>query len=540
MSIIINHQEFPHIPGAPYSEYLAQLHSDPRCVLALRVKGDSVPPTAVPADGACAATLTYRDEEGRRIYERTLQFVLLLAVRRVLGEKQRVRIEHSLGQGIYIDLPGISVTAETAAAVESAMRNIVKEDIPFTHPEGTKREAWQKFADMGFTDKVRLLNYRNFESELLLSADGAIDYFYGTLAPSAGYTPVFAVHAEEPGLLLMLPDKQNPAMPAPRKPLPRLKSLFARSNAWNDMQRIATVADLNDSITDGRFGDLVRVCESLQEKQIHQIADRFAESGARLILIAGPSSSGKTTFTRRLQTALQVIGRPSVKISLDDYYIDRDKLTPDENGQYDLERLDTLDVPLLDRHLAALLRGETVQMPEFDFTVQRRKRETHALSVPADHVMLIEGIHGLNEQLTASVPRNQKFKIYISSLTTLNLDDHNRIRTTDARLLRRLVRDQLFRGTPAAETIGMWPSVRRGEENYIFPYQEDADVMFNSSLPYELAVLKKYAYPMLKDIPADDPGYSIARRLLKFLNYIYSAEDLTQIPPHSLLREFIR
>ena len=540
MSFYINNTEFLYTENTRYIDYLAQMPDvDPRAVLALQANGESISPLAAPLMDTRARTLTYRNEEGRRIYERTLQFVLLLAVRRVLGEKQRVRIEHSLGQGIYIDLPGFTVTEQTAAAIEAEMRRIVAEDIPFTKPECTKRESLQAFEDAGLTDKVRLLNFRNFEPSLLFCADGMTEYFYGELAPSTGYVPVFAVEYESPGLLLMMPDPAAPEKTAPRRILPKLKALFAESNRWNDMQHIASAADLNDRIAGHGFRELVRVCEGYQERLIYRIADEIASRGSRLILIAGPSSSGKTTFSYRLQTALSVIGVESVRISMDDYYIDRDKLIPDENGQYDLERLDTLDVPLLDQHLAALLRGETVDIPEFDFTLQRRTDRTHPLTLHPGQVIIIEGIHGLNEQLTASVPRSEKFKIYISALTTLNLDDHNRIRTTDARLLRRLVRDHLFRGTPPEQTIAMWPSVRRGEENYIFPFQEEADVMFNSSLAYELAIMKKYAYPMLKAVPPTDPGYSIAHRLSKFLNYIYSTDALDEIPPGSLLREFV-
>lgn len=264
MSIFINDIEFPHIPGASFGEYIARMPEiEPLSVMALRVQGESVSPLAVPEDGTAARILTYRHEEGRRIYERTLQFVLLLAIRRVLGSAQRVRIEHSLGQGVYVDLPGTDVTDRTAADIEAAMRSIVAEDVPFTCPAGTKRDAWQQFADMGFSDKVRLLNFRNFEKDLLVSADGAIDYFYGTLAPSAAHVPVFAVHADPPGLLLMMPDKANPSCPARRKVLPHLKALFAESNRWNDIQRIAAAADLNDTISEGRFRELVRVSEGL-------------------------------------------------------------------------------------------------------------------------------------------------------------------------------------------------------------------------------------------------------------------------------------
>lgn len=540
MSITINDREFLHVENTPYIDYLRQMPEiDPRAVLAMQVGGEDVSPTAVPQPGSRARTLTFFDEEGRRIYERTLQFLFLMAVRRVLGEDQHVRMENSLGKGIYITLTGLSATEEIAARIEAEMRALAAADIPFESHAGTKREALRYFETTGQTDKVRLLNYRNFEHFLLYSADGMLEYFYGGMAPSTGYVSVFSVRCDAPGLLLMMPDPSNPSVPAPYVPMPKLKSVFAESSQWNRWQHVTNAADLNDRIVSGGFRELVRICEGHHERAIYQIADRFATSGARLMLIAGPSSSGKTTFACRMQTALTVLGIPSVRVSLDDYYIDRDKLEKDENGQYDFEKLEALDVELLGRQLPALLRGEPVELPEFDFTTGGRKPVGRPLTVSPDQVIVIEGIHGLNERLTATVPRDMKFKIYLSALTTLNLDDHNRIRTTDMRLLRRIVRDHQFRGTLPAETIAMWPSVRRGEENYIFPYQEDADVMFNSSLAYELAIMKKYAYPLLKAVSPDDPGYSIARRLCKFLNYIYSADALDEVPPGSILREFV-
>ena len=540
MSITINGREFPLVENAPYSDYLSRMPEiDLRAVLALQVSGEDISPRAVPKPGSVARTLTFRDEEGRRIYERTLQFLFLMAVRRALGPEQRVRIEHSLGKGIYIALEGIEATDEIAARIDSEMRALSKADIPFESHAGTRREALRYFETTGQTDKVRLLNYRNFEHFLLYSADGMLEYFYGGMAPSTGYVSVFRVLCCAPGLLLMMPDPANPSEPAPFRPMPKLKAAFSESSQWNRWQHVTNAADINDRIVSGDFRELVRICEGQHERAIYQIADRFMASGARLMLIAGPSSSGKTTFAKRMQTALTVLGVRSVRVSLDDYYIDRNKLEKDENGQYDFEKLEALDVALLGEQLAALLRGEEVEIPEFDFNTGRRKPQGHLLRVGPDQPIVIEGIHGLNERLTATVPRDMKFKIYTSALTTLNLDDHNRIRTTDMRLLRRIVRDHQFRGTRPEDTIAMWPIVRRGEENYIFPYQEEADVMFNSSLAYEPAIMKKYAYPLLKAVSPDDPGYSIARRLCKFLNYIYSADALDEVPPGSILREFV-
>jgi uridine kinase len=292
-------------------------------------------------------------------------------------------------------------------------------------------------------------------------------------------------------------------------------------------------------VVNRRLREFIRVNEAMHERKIQRIADQFVASGARLLLIAGPSSSGKTTFSHRMSIALRVQGLRPVKVSMDDYYLDRDSIPREPDGSVDLERIETLDVDLFCDHLYRLTKGETVDVPEFDFRSGRRSPKTHAFSVEPGQPIIIEGIHGLNDRLTATIPDDLKFKVYISPLTMLNLDDHNRIRTTDARLLRRLVRDHLFRGTPPEQTMAMWASVRRGEERYIFPFQEKADAMFNSALAYELAIMKKYVYPQLLSITEDSPHYTMARRLVKFLNYIQSADVEDEIPVNSILREFI-
>jgi uridine kinase len=314
---------------------------------------------------------------------------------------------------------------------------------------------------------------------------------------------------------------------------------YAETAEWNAILGCQNVADLNEMISQRKLREFIRVSEALQERKIGAIADQFIKSQARVMLIAGPSSSGKTTFAHRMLIALKALGLRPVKISLDDYYLNLDSLPPEADGTVDLERLDTLDVKLLCEHLPKLLRGEEVALPEFDFFKSRRTERTHTLRVQENQPILIEGIHGLNDALTSSVPRSMKFKIYISALTMVNLDDHNRIRTTDARLLRRMVRDYRSRGMLPEKTMSMWASVRRGEENYIFPYQEEADVMFNSSLPYELPIMKRYVFPMLQAVHPESPYFTLARRLVKFLNYIREADVEDEIPNHSLLREFI-
>ncbi len=384
-----------------------------------------------------------------------------------------------------------------------------------------------------------MLRYRPFEHFQLYSLGGMMEYFYGVMAPSTACLGVFDLRYHMPGVVLQLPDPEHPERVSPFVHVPKLMKTFAQSARWNEILECSNASDLNEMVVNRKLREFIRVNEALHEKSISAIADQFVQSGARLILVAGPSSSGKTTFSHRLMIALKVLGLRPMSISLDDYYVDRDKIPYDENGEQDLERLDTLDVDLFNEHLVRILQGESVETPQYDFYTGCRTDKTHTVHADLDQPIIIEGIHGLNDELTRSVERSMKFKIYISALTTLNLDDHNRIRTTDARLLRRMVRDHQFRGTPPEKTMSMWASVRRGEEKYIFPFQEEADVMFNSSLVYELAIMKKYVYPMLVNLPTESPYYTMARRLVKFLNYFQSSDVEDEIPINSILREFI-
>ena len=487
---------------------------------------------------AFARTLTFADEEGRRIYERSLQFVFLTAVH-LLYPGERVRIRHSFGRGIYIDLPGVAVTPEIVALIKTEMRRIIAADLPIEKIMLSTEEAKEYFTRTGQTDRLRILGYRRFSHFTLYRIDGLEDYFYGEMTPSTGLVNVFDLKAYDAGIILQRPDAAQPDRPARFVDLPHLMHTYSEAAEWHAILNCENAADLNDMIVSRRLREFIRVNEALQERRIQQIADQFIKSGAQVLLIAGPSSSGKTTFSHRLSIALRVHGLRPVKISLDDYYLDRDSIPREPDGSIDLERIETLDLDLLCDHLPRLLRGETVDVPEFDFKSGKRAEHSHAFSVEQGQPVIIEGIHGLNDRLTATVPPEKKFKVYISPLTMLNLDDHNRIRTTDARLLRRIVRDNLFRGTPPEDTMAMWASVRRGEEKYIFPFQEKADAMFNSALTYELVIMKKYAYPQLLAITEDSPHYTLARRLVKFLNYIQTADVEDEIPVNSILREFI-
>ena len=506
--------------------------------LGVSVRGRTESLNAPVEEYAFAKTLTYADEEGRRIYERSLQLVFLTAAYRLYPGK-RVRIRHSFAQGLYIDLPDVAVTEVIVADLKAEMQHIVAADMPIQRLCMSTDDARDYFTRTGQTDRLRILGYRRFNHFTLYRIDGLEDYFYGEMAPSTGCLAVFNLMAYGGGILLQMPDVKNPEKPARFVDLPHLLHTYDEAARWHAILNCENAADLNDMVVNRRLREFIRVNEALQERKIQQIADQFIASGALILLIAGPSSSGKTTFAHRLSIALRVHGLRPVKVSLDDYYLDRDTLPREPDGSLDLERIDALDLDLLGDHLPRLVRGETVRTPEFDFKTGKRRAESYPYAVEQGQPIIIEGIHGLNDRLTATIPAHLKFKVYISPLTMLNLDDHNRIRTTDARLLRRIVRDNLFRGTPPEDTMAMWASVRRGEEKYIFPFQENADVMFNSALTYELAIMKKYAYPRLLTITEDSPCYTMARRLVKFLNYIQTADVEDEIPVNSILREFI-
>ncbi len=521
-----------------WGDLLDRLPESGKGALGVSVQGRTESLNDVVEEYAFARTLTYADEEGRRIYERSLQLIFLTAAHRLYPGK-RVRIRHSFVQGLYIDLPNVAVTGEIVARLKEEMRAIVDADMPIERLRVSTEDAQDYFARTGQTDRLRILGYRKFNHFTLYRIDGLEDYFYGEMAPRTGLMSVFDLWAYGEGIILQMPDVKEPSRPAPFVDLPHLIHTYSQAAEWHAILNCENAADLNDLVVSRKLREFIRVNEALQERRIEQIADQFIASGALLLLIAGPSSSGKTTFSHRLSIALRVHGLRPVKVSLDDYYLDRDSIPREPDGSIDLERIETLDLDLLCDHLPRLIRGETVNVPEFDFKAGKRTERTHAFSVEPGQPVIIEGIHGLNDRLTATIPAHMKFKVYISPLTMLNLDDHNRIRTTDARLLRRVVRDNLFRGTPPEDTMAMWASVRRGEEKYIFPFQEKADAMFNSALTYELCIMKKYAYPQLLSIPPESPYYTMARRLVKFLNYIQTADVEDEIPVNSILREFI-
>ena len=538
MYLKLNGVEMCCTGGETWGDLLARLPDGGAGALGVLVGGKTESLNDPAVEYAYARTLTYADEEGRRIYERSLQFLFLTAAHR-LYPGERVRIRHSFAQGLYIDLPGVRVKKQVVDALAAEMRAMVEADLPVERLHVSTEHAQEYFARTGQTDRLRILGYRRFSHFTLYRIDGLEDYFYGEMATHTGQLAVFDLKACGEGILLQMPDVKHPDRPAPYVNLPHLLHTYTEAAEWHAILNCENAADLNDMVVNRKLREFIRVNEALQERKIERIADEFIASGALLLLIAGPSSSGKTTFSHRLRIALRTQGLRPVKVSLDDYYLDRDSIPREPDGSIDLERIETLDVDLLCDHLVRLLRGETVEVPEFDFKSGKRMPQTHTFRVEPAQPIIIEGIHGLNPRLTATIPDSLKFKVYISPLTMLNLDDHNRIRTTDARLLRRIVRDNLFRGTRPEDTMAMWASVRRGEEKYIFPFQEKADAMFNSALTYELCIMKKYAYPQLLAVKPDSPHYTMARRLVKFLNYIQTADVEDEIPINSILREFI-
>lgn len=479
-----------------------------------------------------------RKEEDRRIYERSARFILLIAMRDVLPDA-KVRFEHSLGRGVYMTVEGVHLNAELVKRVETQMHSITQRDLPIVRSRITKKEAAYRFAAAGQLDTVRLLDYRPFDFFNIYTCDGYSEYFYGTMATSTGEITQYALRLYYPGMVLLLPDGDFTRQPSTLSDRPKLVRAYQEALRESRICGCANAADLNEIIQRGQIRNLIRVCESMQQRRITKIAERAIESGARIIFVAGPSSSGKTTFANRLQVELEAYGRKPIAISLDNYYKNREDVPIGPDGKPDLECLESIDVHLFADHLVRLLDGEAVEVPRYSFMTKKREEKGAFLSIKPEDILVIEGIHGLNPQLSAGIPGGYKYLIYISALTPINLDNHNRIRATDARLLRRIVRDQRTRGADADDTLGMWDNVRAGEEKYIYPYQELADTMFNTSLPYELSILKKYAYNLLHTVSEDSPYYTRCQRMIKFLHYFLDSRDDDEIPPTSILREFI-
>ena len=483
--------------------------------------------------------LDITSSSGSRAYTRTLFFVLCKAVHD-LFDPCKVAIDIPVSNGYYVNLNiGRPVTLDDAGAIRRKMQEIIDAALPIHRHETTTEEAIRLFDSLHNRSKVKLLQSTGRLFTTYYDIDGYVDYYYGSLLTNTSQLYLFGVEKYYDGLLLRLPSREHPDELGEMTHQDKMFGIFKEHHQWQDILGLRTIGDLNEVIGKGYSPQLIMVSEALQEKKISRIADEVTRrQGVKLVLIAGPSSSGKTTTCKRLSVQLTVNGIKPVAISLDDYFLDRDKTPRDEKGDYDFENLHALNLPLLNEQLTALFRGEEVELPRYDFPTGTSQMSGKKLRLGENEILVVEGIHALNPELTSQIPDEQIFRVYASALTTVLLDNHNYIPTTDNRLLRRIIRDHKYRAVSARETIRRWPSVRAGENKWIFPFQENADAMFNTAMLFELAVIKSQAEPLLEQVPENCPEYAEAYRLLKFLRYIQPIPD-TQIPPTSLLREFL-
>lgn len=483
--------------------------------------------------------LSLRHPSALRAYTRSLFFVLCKAVHDLYGTGHVV-INVPVSNGYHCDLHiGHQVTDADVAAIRKRMQEIVAAAIPIHRHQTTTEDAIRMFREMGTVSKVKLLEGLGSLYTTYYEIDGYVDYYYGSMLTNTEQLTLFGVEPYFGGILLRVPSPQDPSRLGELVRQDKMFDIFMEHHHWQDILGISTIGDLNKAVEEGKSNGLIQLSEALQEKKIAQIADEIAKrKNVKMVLIAGPSSSGKTTTCKRLSVQLAVNGIHTIGISLDDYFVNRDQTPRDETGDYDYEHLHALNIPLLNEQMNALFRGEEVELPRYNFQMGRSEKSGHRLRLQGNEVLVLEGIHALNPELTASIPNDQIFRVYASALTTILLDTHNYIPTTDNRLLRRIVRDYKYRGVSACDTIRRWPSVRRGENRWIFPYQENADAMFNSAMLFELAVLKNQALPLLEQVPENCEEYAEAYRLMKFLRYIHTIKE-DQIPPTSLLREFL-
>ena len=487
--------------------------------------------------------LDITSSSGMRTYVRSLFFILVKAVEELYPQGS-ISLEHPISKGYFCKLHiDRTIGLDDVQRIKQKMQEIIAADIPYTRTESHTEEVVRLFEKRGMMDKARLLDTYGQLYSYYYQLGDTVDCYYSSLVPSTGYIRLFDIVKYYDGLLLRIPSRENPTKLEEVVKQEKMLEVFQEYHRWNQILGISTVGDLNVACNEGHATDLINVSEALQEKKIAQIADEIThrdQDGKRvkLVLISGPSSSGKTTFSKRLSIQLMTNGLKPYPISLDDYFVNRNDTPLDENGKHDFESLDAVDLPFFEEQLSTLLNGGEVELPRYNFTTGKREMSGKKLRIDEHMILIIEGIHALNPALTPHIPNENKYKVYVSALTTILLDNHNYIPTTDNRLLRRIIRDYKYRNYSAEETIARWPSVREGEEKWIFPYQENADAMFNSALLFELAVLKDYVEPVLRKVPNRCPEYSEAHRLLRFLNYFVSVQD-KELPPTSLLREFL-
>jgi len=528
------------LKGITLEQIKNDLFSNNRAIIVAAYVNNEIKELTYPVTEDCNITfidLSFAD--GGRIYERSLTFLLVKAFHDIFPD-DTIEICHSVSKGLFFECSVKNLNEGDVQKIENRMRELVNMDLPFEKKTVPAEEAKELFLRKNRLDKYGVIKYREKPYVTFYKFDDMEDYFYGFMVPSSGYLKQFRLEYDNGGIVLISPKITNPNTLEEHNIPKKLFQIFSEYRQWVNILGVDNVGKLNDIVEAGKANEFIRISEALHEKKIARIADMIAErkDRVRVILIAGPSSSGKTTFAQRLSIQLRVNGLIPVNISTDDYFVEKDKTPLDEYGEPDFEALEAVDLKLFNEHLNSLIKGEEVSIPTFNFLTGKREYHNRKIRLDEGHVLIIEGIHGLNPKLTEEVDEDSKFKIYISAITSMRIDKHNRIPTTDLRFIRRIVRDNKFRGCPAYKTIDLWPSVRRGEERNIFPFQEQADVMFNSSLIYELGVLKTLAVPLLSEIRPEQPQYSESRRLIEFLSYFLSINS-DEIPTNSILREFI-
>lgn len=538
---VTKYGNYEYEEGSKYIEVVEHfLGKGDKTVLCIKENNKVVTLDHLIKEDAQIELLDIADKDGIRVYIRTLCLVYIKAVKDLYSDAE-VLIEHSLNKGLSSRISdNIVLTDEVVANIKRRVDEIVQADTPIERINMNLDKANEIFERQGLSDKVKLSKYRN-QSEIHVSKIGDYyDKFYGYLAISAGYLTKYDFRIYNGGIVIHFPTKEDNYELPKIENTDKIAKVFRESQEWGRILDVGEVASLNEYIEKGSIGDIIRISEALHEKKIAEIADMICEnSNKKLILIAGPSSSGKTTFAQRLAIQLKVNGKKPIAISVDDYFVNRERTPIDEDGNYDFESLEAIDLEQFNSDLLRVIAGERVEIPRFNFKTGEREYHGDFIQITEEQHIIVEGIHGLNDKLTSAIPHESKFKIYISALTQLNVDRHNRIPTTDTRIIRRMVRDFKYRGSDATRTFSLWQSVRRGENKNIFPFQEEADAIFNSALVYELSILKKYVEPLLKTITNESEYYSEAMRLLRFLEYFISVEDDSQIPQNSIIKEFI-
>lgn len=543
VTVTINGEKREYAQGTTYEAIAAEYQKDYEGMIALVAVNGKIRELFKKLTKDCLLEFfTLGDDVGHKTYVRTATMLFLKGICDVFGAEaaRKSCVEFTIGHGLYVNTLGMApVTAQSAEKIKARMLELVENKVPFMKRSYPLEEAMELFREKEMQDKEKLFHYRMSSLVNIYEIDGYYDYYYGYMLPNAGYVKWFDVMPYEEGFMLLLPSKKNPTALEPFDERRKLFETMESSQDWGRKAGIETVGDLNDQICSGSMSDLILIQEAEQERKIGEIAKDILDRGnVKFIMIAGPSSSGKTSFSHRLSIQLRTMGKTPHPIALDDYFVNREQTPRDEKGDYNFECLGAIDVKQFNDDMVKLLSGERVELPTFNFKTGQREYRGNYKQLAADDILVIEGIHGLNPEMSYALPEESKYKIYISALTALNVDNHNRIPTTDGRLLRRMVRDARTRGSSAQRTIQMWPSVRRGEEENIFPFQEEADAMFNSAQIFELAVLKTFAEPLLFQIPKDVPEYYEAKRLLKFLDYFLSVPS-ESLPNNSICREFV-